>query len=137
MKHFYEKNNYLLDHEVNKTFEEVLWMTDEEFRQWLRDMRREVVYSWDTLGLPPRVGWDEQSIIDQFNKMSSFNVKDFECYNEETGETDVIRNTSVVGNAANQFFPTMMKTKIVYNDISKAKSIYDHFVDEDLFAKEI
>ena len=29
----------------------------------------------------------------------------------------------------------MMKTKIVYNDISKAKSIYDHFVDEDLFQK--
>ena len=28
-----------------------------------------------------------------------------------------------------------MKTKIVYNDISKAKSIYDHFVDEDLFQK--
>ena len=134
-KHFYEKNNYLLEHEVNKTFEEVLWMTDDEFQQWLRDMRREVVYSWDTLGLPPRVGWDEQSIIDQFNKMSSFNVKDFECYNEETDETDVIRNTSVVGNAANQFFPTMMKTKIVYNDISKAKSIYDHFVDEDLFQK--
>ena len=29
----------------------------------------------------------------------------------------------------------MMKTKIVYNDINKAKSIYDHFVDEDLFQK--
>ena len=28
-----------------------------------------------------------------------------------------------------------MKTKIVYNDINKAKSIYDHFVDEDLFQK--
>ena len=31
-KHFYEKNNYLLEHEVNKTFEEVLWMTDDEFK---------------------------------------------------------------------------------------------------------
>ena len=107
-------------------------MSDDEFKSWLRDMRREVVYSWDTLGLPPRVGWGEDDIINQFNKMSSFNVKDFECFNEETGDIDVIRNTSVIGNAANQFFPTMMKTKIVYNDINKAKSIYDHFVDEDL-----
>ena len=135
MKSFYERNSYLLEHEVNKTFEEVLWMSDEEFRQWLRDMRKEVAYSWDELGLPPRVGWSEDKIIDQFNQMSSFNVRDFECYNEETNEKDVIRNTSVVGNAANQWFPTMMKTKIVYNDISKAKSIYDHFVDEDLFQK--
>jgi len=135
MKHFYERNSYLLEHEVNKTFEEVLWMTDDEFRQWLHDMRKEVVYSWDELGLPPRVGWSETDIIDQFNKMSSFPVHEFECFNEETGERDVIRNTSVIGNAANQWFPTMMKTKIVYNDISKAKSIYDHFVDEDLFQK--
>ena len=68
MKHFYEKNKYILESEVNKTFEEVLWMSDDEFRQWLKDMRREVVYAWDELGLPPRVGFDEQQIIDQFNK---------------------------------------------------------------------
>ena len=135
MKHFYEKNYYLLDSDVNKNFEEVLWMSDDEFRQWLRDMREEVKYSWDELGLPPRVGYDEVKIIDQFNQMSSFPVHQFECIDEETGEKDVIRNTSVIGNAANQWFPTMMKTKIVYSDVSKAKSIYDHFVDEDLFEK--
>lgn len=135
MKHFYEKNTYLLEHEVNKTFEEVLWMSDDEFKQWLRDMRKEVQYAWDELGIPPRVGFSEEEIVDQFNKISSFPVHEFESIDEMTGEKDVIRNTSVVGNAANQWFPTMMKTKIVYNDISKAKSIYDHFVDEDLFEK--
>ena len=62
-------------------------MSDEEFRQWLRDMRKEVAYSWDELGLPPRVGFDEQQIIDQFNKMSSFPVHKFESFNEETQET--------------------------------------------------
>ena len=41
MKHFYERNDYVLDHEVNKTFEEVLWMSDDEFRQWLSDMRKD------------------------------------------------------------------------------------------------
>jgi hypothetical protein len=135
MKHFYEKNTYLLESDVNKNFEEVLWMSDDEFRQWLRDMRKEVAYAWDELGLPPRVGFNEEQIIDQFNKMSSFPVHEFLVEDELTGEKDVIRNTSIVGNAANQWFPTMMKTKIVYNDISKAKSIYDHFVDEDLFQK--
>ena len=135
MKHFYEKNSYLLNHEVNKTFEEVLWMSDDEFKQWLRDMRQAVIHAWDNLGIPPRVGYNEQEIIDQFNKMSSFPVHEFECFNEETQKNDVIRNTSVVGNAANQWFPTMMKTKIVYNKVEDAKSIYDHFVDEDLFQK--
>ena len=80
MKHFYEKNYYLLDSDVNKNFEEVLWMSDDEFRQWLRDMREEVKYSWDELGLPPRVGYDEVNILDQFNQMSSFPVHQFECH---------------------------------------------------------
>ena len=44
MKHFYERNDYVLDHEVNKTFEEILWMSDDEFRQWLTDMRKTIAY---------------------------------------------------------------------------------------------
>ena len=53
MKHFYEKNSYLLNHEVNKTFEEVLWMSDDEFKQWLRDMRQAVIpVSYTHLTLP-------------------------------------------------------------------------------------
>ena len=71
MKHFYERNDYVLDHEVNKTFEEILWMSDDEFRQWLTDMRKTIAYAWDELGLPPRVGWNKDAIIEQFNKMSS------------------------------------------------------------------
>ena len=44
--------------------------------------------------------------------------------------SDVIRNTSVVGNAVNQWFPTMMKTGISYSTKGKAKSIYDYFADD-------
>ena len=39
MKYFYEKNTELLESSVNKKFEELLWMTKDEFRQWVIDMR--------------------------------------------------------------------------------------------------
>ena len=53
--YFYERNDYVLHHEVNKIFEEILWMPENEFRQWLNDMRKVIAYAWDELGLPPRV----------------------------------------------------------------------------------
>jgi len=133
MNYFYEKNTELLNSEVNKKFEEVLAMTKDEFRQWVIDLRKTVVYLWDEKGNPPRVGYNEHEIVDQFNEMTSFPVWKFEVEDELTGEKDVIRNTSVVGNAVNQWFPTMMKTRINYTkDVNKGKSIYDYFAKDEL-----
>lgn len=133
MKYFYEKNNEFLDSSINKTFEELLWMPKDEFRQWVIDMRKEVVRLWDDNGQPPRVGYNEQGIIDQLNQMSSFPVYKFLVKDEYTNEENVIRNTSVVGNVVNQWFPTMMKTRINYTkDVEKGKSIYDYFARDEL-----
>jgi hypothetical protein len=120
------RNDKLLQHEINKTFEELLWMPKDEFRQWVVDMRKVVVDLWDNEGLPPRVGFSQDEIANQFQKMVSFPVHEFEI------EKDVVRNTSVIGNAVNEWFPTMMKTKISYSTKGNAKSIYDYFADPDL-----
>lgn len=141
-KWFYERNNELLKSPVNKCFEEVLWMSESEFCTWVADMRAEVVRIWDTYGNPPRVGITEQEIREQFSEMRYYPahhpVDGFECIDEETGEKDCIRNTSIIGNAANQWFPTMMATKINYtSDPSKGLSIYDHFKNPELLDKMI
>jgi len=141
-KWFYEKNDELLNSSVNKTFEEVLWMTEPEFCAWVAEMRAEVVRIWDSLGIPPRVGFTEQEIIAQFREMRSYPVHHpvdgFESIDEETGTKDCIRNNSVIGNAANQWFPTMMATKINYtDDTSSGLSIYDHFKEPELLPKMI
>jgi hypothetical protein len=132
-KYFYEKNTEFLESPVNKTFEEILWMPKDKFRQWVIDMRKTVVKLWDEKGQPPRVGYNEQEIINQFNEMTSFPIHKFPVKDELTGEEDVIRNTSVIGNAVNQWFPTMMKTRINYTkDVEKGKSIYDYFAKDEL-----
>ena len=91
MNHFYERNNYILKHDINKKFEEVLWMTEDEFRTWVIDMRKTIVYAWDELGMPPRVGYNEEAIVKQFNKLDSFPVHTFEMKDELTGETNCVR----------------------------------------------
>ena len=141
-KWFYQKNSELLESPVNKTFEEILWMSESDFCSWVAEMRAEVVRIWDEKGIPPRVGYSEQEIKEQFSEMRYYPVHHvidgFECLDEETGKKDCIRNNSVLGNAANQWFPTMMATKINYTDDTTAGlSIYDHFKEPHLLQKMI
>jgi hypothetical protein len=123
MNWFYEKNDELISSPVNKTFEELLWMSDAEFQQWVIDMRATVVDLWDKKNLPPRVGYNRDDIIDNFQKMVSHPVNELEI------TKDHIRNTTIIGNSVNQFFPTMMKTKISYTTKGASRSIYDYFAD--------
>jgi len=132
VKYFYEKNRELIESPVNKTFEEILWMSKDQFRSWVIDLRKLVVDLWDNQNMPPRVGYDEAEIIEQFQQMESFSFKNFLVKDELTGEFDVIRNTHVLGNACNQFFPTMMKTRINYTKNGDGKSIYDYFAKDEL-----
>jgi len=133
MKYFYEKNDELINSDVNCNFEDILWMDETAFDNWVLRLRTLVVELWDTKGLPPRVGFNEADIIDQFRKMISFPVEDFLITNLDTNERDIIRNTSILGNAVNQWFPTQMKTRITTGSSKNAKSIYDWFKDPDLF----
>ena len=56
------------------------------------------------------------------------NVKEF-----FTKKTGVIRNFNKLASGVNQFFPTMLKTKISSGVSSEgATSIYDHFKEDDL-----
>jgi hypothetical protein len=137
MKHFYEKNTELIDSDVNVTFEEVLWMTEDEFRSWLSNLRTLVCDIWDKKGTPPVVGINESDIIEQFSKMPPFPVHKFLLKDELTGEENIIRNTSYIGNAVNCWFPTMMKTAITYTTKDKARSIYDYFADDGLFETQL
>jgi hypothetical protein len=133
---FFQKNKKLIEHSVNKTFEEILWMSDLEFKNWMTALRQVVIDIWDTDGIPPTVGQDEKEIIDQFERIERFAVSGFLKQQAGKPNQKIIFNTSKIGTAANQWFPTMMATKINYtSDLGKGVSIYDHFKDHTLFKK--
>ncbi len=133
-KWFFEKNDYIINHPINITFDEALRMSPEEFKAWILQVRKEVVYAWDVLGLPPRPGYSEQEMIDQFRELWSYPTHDILEVDAHTGTKDLIRSTAYIGNAVNQFFPTMMKVWINYSDdITAGRSIYDYFTKDELF----
>ena len=48
MKNFYERNDHVIDHEVNVLFEELLEMNPDQFRDWVVQMRSVIQESWES-----------------------------------------------------------------------------------------
>jgi hypothetical protein len=133
MKPFYEKNTHIVSSPVNITFEEVVSKDADEFDQWVRDVRAEVLRIWDTYGLPPRSGGKtEDEIIENFNRLGGYNTSTMWRDDEEAGtEGDVILNTAYLGVEADQFFENMYKTRIIRSSSDTVgQSIYDLFNDD-------
>jgi hypothetical protein len=115
-------------------------MTDDEFTDWAKLLRKEVTKQWDETGTPPVIGRDESGIIDSFKKLKgndcNFWEKDLSGDDTSLG---IIQNFNKDASVVNQFFPTMLKTKIsIGKSADGGLSIYDHFADpalEETFVK--
>tara|TARA_Y100000592_G_scaffold100347_1_gene180026 strand:+ start:631 stop:2271 length:1641 start_codon:yes stop_codon:yes gene_type:complete len=127
-KKFYEKSNFK-EFVSNITYDDLLKMNDSDFTDWAKNLRKEVTHQWDTTDTPPVIGKNEDGIINSFKKLSA-NKCDFlqEDYSGDSESLGIIQNFNKDASACNQFFPTMLKTKIsVGKSADGGLSIYDHF----------
>ena len=127
MKQFYEKSNITdKDNPINITYDELLHKSDSEVDEWIEGLRDYVITQWDEHGQPPVIGQNEKDIIKNWKKLFGYDVKSF--FNEEQS---VVKNFNKSASAVNQFFPTMLKTKISQGVSSEgATSIYDMFKED-------
>ena len=127
-KGFYEKSNITdVNNPVNITYGELLKKSPNEVDVWIDELRDYVITQWDDNHQPPVIGQNEEDIIKKWSKLHEVNVREF--FNEKTG---VIRNFNKLASGVNQFFPTMLKTKISTGVSSdNAHSIYDMFSGDD------
>jgi len=136
LKFYYERSN-LLESNININFERLLWMDDKQTSDWIESLRLFILSEWDEKGIPPTIGQNTKDIKKNFQKLREYPLhqgkKQFLTKDEDTGEYDVIRNYNKFGSAANQFFPTMLKTRV------NNGSIYDWFTEDykDKFQKVI
>ena len=136
MKYFYERSRFS-EFKSNTTYHQLLQMTDDEFVSWAKLLRKEVTEQWDERGTPPVIGKNEKGIINNFKKLKSnpadYWEKDLSGDEESLG---IIKNFNKDASVVNQFFPTMLKTKIsVGKSAEGGLSIYDHFGDPTLEEK--
>ena len=124
-----------MDSEINVTYDEVFRKTDDELDEWIEEVRHYIVNDWDVNGTPPMVGQNIEDIKKGFKKLREYNIRGF-IEKADDGQRNVIKNFNKFANGVNQFFPTMLKTRI--GDVGDVglNSIYDRFkedVNKDLF----
>ena len=127
---FYERNEYVINSEMNVNFEELLEMTPDQFKSWVVLMRSTLKTAWDQFGCPPRTGKSRSDIVHKWNTMETFPVHTYRHTDElDTQKDDVIINKSRLGSEVDQFFENMFKTRINYTDNDNGYSIYDLVAD--------
>ncbi len=126
---FYEKSN-ITDkyHYINISYDELLQKSDAEVDSWIDELREYIITQWDEENQPPVIGQNRGDIIHNWSKLFGYDVNEF--FNTET---KVIKNFNKFASGVNQFFPTMLKTKISMGVSSEnATSIYDYFKEDGL-----
>lgn len=124
MDYFYQKSN-IINFTSNVKFDDILNYTPNELNNWISLLKEEIIEQWDIQGIPPVIGKNTEDIIQDFNGLKNYNVDKLII---ESDDDLIIKNKTKTGMSVNQFFPTMMKTKIstgVKSD--NGKSIYDYF----------
>ena len=137
MKYYYEKSG-ILDSKINITYDELFHKNDDELDEWIEEVRQYVMREWDEKGIPPLVGQSIEDIIKSFKKLREYDIHGF-VGKDDDGKRNVIKNFNKFANGVNQFFPTMLKTRI--GDMGDGlNSIYDRIkedVNKELFYKAI
>lgn len=124
-----------MNFESNILYDTLIKMSDEEVDVWIDNLREEVIQEWHgPKGCPPYIGKNEPEIRKAFASCRDYDISNFWADDPDDPESlGIINNKTKTANVINQFFPSMLKTKISAGLNPKAaKSIYDYFADPKL-----
>ena len=123
MKKYYYERSGILESPINITYHELFCKNDEELDEWIEEVRQYIITEWDDHGIPPMIGQSIEDITKGFRKLREYDIHGF-IEKDVDGNANVIKNFNKFANGVNQFFPTMLKTRI--GDVGdKFSSIYD------------
>tara|TARA_Y100000294_G_scaffold93313_1_gene86918 strand:- start:656 stop:1876 length:1221 start_codon:yes stop_codon:yes gene_type:complete len=127
------KNNHMLNSKVNITFDQTLHMKKKEFDDWAKKLRGEIIYAWDELGIPPKLGMTDEQIVRDFERLVNMDVSKLENYDQQTNGYYCLIAPPNTGAGCNAFFPNQQKTKDIQGKDLTGNSLYDLFSkDENL-----
>lgn len=131
--HYTTNRSLLSDHSVNATFDDILKMNDVAWFDWLDRVRHAVLTAWNAENVPPRVGLSEAEIASAWDKFAASDSSSVWVNCDDGTEALLVPPAS--HSVVNQWFPTMMKTRITYSAKGDGLSIYDMFSVDDVWAR--
>ena len=108
-KYYYERSS-ILESKINITYHELFTKTDEELDAWIEEVRQYIIEDWDERGTPPMVGQSIEDIKKGFRKLREYNIRGF--WRKMMMVMRMSLRISISLRGVDQFFPTMLKTRI-------------------------
>lgn len=131
--HYTTHRRLLSDPDVNVTFDAVLRMDDTTWASWLDRVRRAILSAWDDDQMPPRVGMTEAEMSSAWEKLVSADPSSVWTTCDDGVEALLVPPAS--HSVVNQWFPTMMSTKITYSTKREGMSIRDIFAVDEIWSR--
>ena len=78
------RNDYILNSKVNITFDETHHMNKKQFGDWVMSLRKEIMYAWDKLGIPPKLGMSDEQILRDFERLVALDTSKLKNYDQQT-----------------------------------------------------
>ena len=125
------RNDYLLNSKVNITFDDTHHMNKRQFADWVVSLRKVIVYAWDKLDTPPKLGMTDDQIVRDFERLVDLDVSTLKKYDQQTNGWHCLTAPPNTGAGCVSFFPNIQKTKDIQGKDLTGYSLYDLFVDED------
>ncbi len=121
------KKSSIQSSRLNITYDELLKLDFNQLKDWIDEIKSELLKMWDEENIPPSIGKSESKIIKSFSKLKLYDLN--RLWYEDNNYPDYlgfIKNFTKIGSSVNQWFPSMLKTKL------KGKSMYDWFSNDEL-----
>lgn len=131
--HYTTNRPIMDDPSINVTFLDVLRMSDDEYVAWLDRVRHAILTAWDTQNVPPKVGLSETELAYEWDRFAALDASTTWVTCDDGTPALSVPPTS--HSVVNQWFPTMMKTRINYSAKNDGISIYDMFARDDVWAR--
>ena len=97
-------------------------MSHDDTLKWIDELSTVVLTELDDNVIPPTIGLDTKDIIRNFRKLREYPLH--QGKKQFLINDDIIKNYNKQASSVNQFFPTMLKTRV------NNGSIYDWFTDD-------
>jgi hypothetical protein len=124
----HNSNSFLLESDINITFDELYLMSNEDFAEWILTLRERVKTSWIDHNQPPTKTISDDAIIRQFQRLVDTPTDDCLVINGLNQRQELL-NPKLPISAANPFFPNMAKSKDITSLELTGLSTWDYFVE--------
>lgn len=124
------RNDYILNSKVNITFDETHHMNKRQFGDWVMSLQKEIMYAWDKLGIPPKLGMSDEQILRDFERLVALDTSKLKNYDQQTNGWHCLNAPPNTGAGCLSFFPNIQKTKDIQGKDLTGYSLYDLFSDK-------